>query len=63
MKYSFLSNFYLCTIFFNDRSYPSLEHAFQAAKTLDSAIERQIRYASFPAMAKKIGRQIRLRED
>lgn len=62
-KYSFLSNFYPCTIFFNGQSYPSLEHAYQAAKTLDAAIEKLIRCATSPARAKKLGRQIQLRKD
>jgi len=34
-EYSFLSNFYICSVIREDPCFPSLEHAFQAAKTLN----------------------------
>jgi len=34
-KYSFLSNFYKAPVVFDDVLYPSVENAYQAAKTLD----------------------------
>lgn len=33
-KYSFLSNFYPCKVLFEGVRYPSVEHAFQAAKNI-----------------------------
>ena len=35
-KYRFLSNFYPCDIVYEGIQYPSTEHAYQAAKTLDT---------------------------
>ena len=34
-EYTFLSNFFPCVIKFDNNNYPSVEHAFQAAKTRD----------------------------
>lgn len=34
-KYRFLSNFWPCKVIFNGLEYPSTEHAYQAAKTLN----------------------------
>ena len=62
-KYAFLSNFYQCLIYLDGASYSSVEHAFQAAKTLDSAERELIRHAPTAAMAKRLGRRARLRPD
>lgn len=59
--YYFLSNFYLCEIVYRDYFYPSAEHAFQAAKTLDPQIRATIRIAITPNRAKQIGNRIKLR--
>ena len=42
-EYSFLSNFYPCAITLDGDDYPTVEHAFQAAKTDDPAQRRSIR--------------------
>jgi len=64
-KYSFLSNFYNSPIIWSNEKYPTVEHAFQAAKCLcfynnDSV---QIRLASSPGKAKRLGRKCDLRTD
>lgn len=61
--YFFLSNFYLVDVILEGRTYPSVEHAYQAAKTrdpLDPAREL-IAQMAYPRDAKKLGRQVLLR--
>lgn len=60
--YSFLSNFYLCPVKLDGVTYPSVEHAYQAAKTMDPVFRDMIRDAVKPAYAKRIGRMAPLRE-
>lgn len=62
-QYAFLSNFYLCTVYFEGVGYPSVEHAYQAAKTTDIKTRLWIRDSPAPGIAKRRGRQIPLRED
>lgn len=62
-KYSFLSNFYPCKVMFEGVRYPSVEHAFQAAKTLDNKERINFSVMRTPATAKYFGRRIHLRED
>jgi N-glycosidase YbiA len=54
-RFRFLSNFWLTPVWFEGRRYPSLEHAFQAAKTLDAEEREWIREASDPQTAKRRG--------
>lgn len=44
-------------------SYETVEHAYQAMKTLDSTVRVQVMTATSPYSAKRKGRTIRLRED
>jgi predicted NAD-dependent protein-ADP-ribosyltransferase YbiA (DUF1768 family) len=53
-NYSFLSNFY----WFGDTT---VEHQYQAAKTLDSEWKTRILAAESPGAAKKLGRRAPLR--
>lgn len=62
-EYAFLSNFYPCDLEMDGQTFPTLEHAFQAAKTLDFAQRRQIRDAKSPSEAKRLGRKIKRRAD
>jgi ribA/ribD-fused uncharacterized protein len=62
-NYRFLSNFHLCSIPYEGLMYPSTEHAFQAAKTLDPKEREFILEASTPGRAKRAGRLITLRPD
>jgi ribA/ribD-fused uncharacterized protein len=66
-EYDFLSNFYSAEVRLDDVAYASVEHAYQAAKTLDPK-KREIFTLEFnpnltAAQAKKIGQKIELRED
>ena len=62
-KYAFLSNFTNSPISFNGKTWSTVEHIFQAAKTLDEDMCEEIRIASTPDKAKRIGRMVRLRPD
>lgn len=59
---SFLSNFYPCEIVLDGVDYPSVEHAFQAAKTRDLNARMSIRALDKPGQAKRYGRTVKLRE-
>ncbi len=61
--YRWLSNFEPCDIFFEGEWYPSTEHAYQAAKTLDPNERRKIRESPKPSQAKKLGMTVTLRDD
>ncbi len=60
---AFLSNFYLAPTPYEGIVYPTSEHAFQAAKTLDVAERRRLADLSTPAQAKRAGRRVVLRAD
>lgn len=62
-KYSFLSNFYPCIISYEGLKYPSVEHAFQAAKSLDNEVRRGFQVCPTAADAKYFGRHVKLRSD
>jgi N-glycosidase YbiA len=52
----FLSNFYPCTVMLDDVAYPSVEHAYQAAKTLNLKEREKFLYAGVKASdAKRMG--------
>jgi ribA/ribD-fused uncharacterized protein len=62
-SFRWLSNFYTCDVPYEGLTYPSAEHAYVAAKTLDEATRVQIREIETPAWVKKFGRNLALRED
>jgi len=62
-EYAFLSNFYPSEIEVGGETYATVEHAFQAGKTLNEAERREIRLASTPGRAKRLGRKAALRPD
>jgi predicted NAD-dependent protein-ADP-ribosyltransferase YbiA (DUF1768 family) len=63
-KYSFLSNFYRVIIPAHDGLlYPSVEHAYQAHKTLNLQERYRVSRVSTPGAAKKAGRKLPLRPD
>lgn len=62
-KFAFLSNFWSCKIIFEGIEFPSVEHAFQAAKTTNPSERELVRLAATPVKAKRIGRQVTLRDD
>lgn len=59
-EHAYLSNFYPIEIEYCGDKYPSLEHAYQAAKT-DNVTERAtIRSAKTPVTAKRLGKTVTL---
>ena len=60
-EYLFLSNFYPCQVRLDDVTYPSVEHAYQAAKTVDLQERRSILNCRTPGQAKRMGRSVTLR--
>lgn len=62
-EYYFLSNYYYSPIVFEGIHYPTVEHAFQAAKTLNNNKRLEIAKMRTPGQAKKAGRTISLRPD
>lgn len=62
-KYAFLSNFWSTRIIFDNESYRTVEHAFQAAKTFNPEEREKIKNANTPGKAKRLGRKVQLRPD
>lgn len=62
-QYSCLSNFYPSPIQIEERLYATVEHAFQAMKTLDENDKDSICAAATPGIAKRMGRKVKLRSD
>lgn len=62
-EYAFLSNFQKCNVEFEGDVYPTVEHAFQAAKTFDMEERKRILSFASPVIAKRIGRKAGLRAD
>ena len=60
--YSFLSNF-VGSIFINGKLWPTVEHAYQAAKTLNPLEQEAVRCCTTPGKAKRMGRKVTLRAD
>jgi len=64
-EYAFLSNFYPVIIQFEGLNYPTVEHAYQASKSKEFFFRKLIVAlpASKAGLAKRRGRNIRLRSD
>lgn len=60
-KYRFLSNFYEVEVTLDRELYSSVEHAYQASKTLDLEYRRMIRNAISPVKAKSLGKVVPIR--
>jgi ribA/ribD-fused uncharacterized protein len=56
--YHFLSNFAPAQVTLDGLQFPTVEHAYQAAKTLDPQEREQILGASTPDLARKMGRKL-----
>lgn len=61
--YSFLSNFYPVDVEFDGEVYPSVEHAYQAAKTYDISARELIRNAISPGRAKQLGEAVEIHSE
>jgi len=62
-KYRWLSNFFPSSIEYEGQRYPTIEHAYQAAKTSDPSERAEILSTMQPAIAKRIGRRVTLKTD
>lgn len=62
-EHEFLSNFFPSTVHLDGASYPTVEHAFQAAKTLDPDERERVRTCTWPGGAKRLGKRVALRID
>ena len=61
--YEFLSNFYPAIVCLDGELYRTVEHAYQAAKTLDLEKRKQIQSVIKPGYAKKLGKNVVLRDN
>ena len=61
--HDYLSNFYRSTVSFEGSLYPTVEHAYQAAKSLDPKVRDLIRRSPTPADTKKLGQGVAVRPD
>jgi ribA/ribD-fused uncharacterized protein len=62
-EFDFLSNFYPSPLIYQGEEYPTVEHAFQAAKSLSQSDRLRIKNCGSPGAAKKLGRRVKLRHD
>lgn len=61
--YDFLSNFYRAKVTYEGITYPTAEHAYQAAKSTNMEIKKDIANIPSPSGAKKYGKTIEIRKD
>ena len=62
-EHAFLSNFHPSPITVGGLAYPTVEHAFQACKTVDPKRRAGVAAAPTPGTAKRMGRRLDLRPD
>lgn len=62
-RWTRLGNYSYCTVFYRGHAYPTVEHAYQAQKTRNEALQQVIRHAPGPAAAKARAREVELRPD
>lgn len=61
--FAFLSNFYHTRVMVDGMQYPTVEHGYQAAKTLNLRERAMVAAARSPSAAKNMGAMITLRKD
>lgn len=59
----FLSNFYPAEVAMGGLEFSTVEHAYQAMKTLDQQARYAIKLQKFPSAAKRMGRVVKIRAD
>lgn len=62
-EHRWLSNFWPALVKMDGFLYPTVEHAYVAAKTTDPMIRKVIQTTDKPGEVKRLGRQFDLRED
>lgn len=60
-EWRFLSNFWLCPVNIENVFYSSVEHAYQAMKTINPVERQKIYLATSPAEAKQLGKMVTIR--
>lgn len=60
-KFAFLSNFTNSEITYKNKTYPTVEHAFQAAKCVNESDKEEIRIQPTPGKAKRLGRRVKMK--
>ncbi|MNM62882.1 Swarming motility protein YbiA [compost metagenome] len=58
-----LMNFYYSNMIIDGKSWRTVEHYFQAMKSLDVTIQQKIRNLKTPKLAKEMGQKVELRSD
>lgn len=61
--YRWLSNFWPCPVTYEGMTYRTVEHAYQAAKSVDINTRQKLQACPSPGAAKKMGRSVVVRED
>lgn len=59
--FRFLSNFYPAPVVYEGMEYPTSEHAYQAAKTLDIIQRQNVADQPTPGLAKRYGKAVSMR--
>lgn len=59
-EFAWASNFWPARVIFDGERYPSVEHAYQAAKTMNYQVRELIRTAPTAGEAKRLGRAIQV---
>ena len=62
-EYRFLSNFFPVSVRYEGITFPTVEHAYQAAKTVDEAERWKFAELKSPGQAKRRGRKTAIRAD
>ncbi len=62
-EFAFLSNFWDSKVHYDGMEFRTVEHAYQAAKSLDKDERLKIRNAKTAAESKKLGQKVTLRRD
>lgn len=62
-EYRYLSNFHMSSVLYEGILYPSSEHAYQAAKTLNRDKRLEMSRLPTPGLSKKEGSKLELRND
>lgn len=62
-EHRWLSNFWPCSIEYQGKIYPSVEHFYVAMKTTDKSKREEIRLTSDAGKVKRLGRNLEIRED
>lgn len=62
-EYRWLSNFWYAAVSAFGRTFPTVEHAYQACKSIDPLDHQKIAWCKTPSQAKKAGKLLKKRED